>query len=78
VRLVVDTGSHDMGWSRDQVVDSMRKSHAVDEPTIQPRPTATSPGRRRRAATTRTGEDPRVARAGDAAARRGVRHPPLS
>jgi len=24
-----------MGWSRDQVVDYMRKSHAVDEPTIQ-------------------------------------------
>ena len=23
------------GWSRDQVVDYMRKSHAVDEPTIQ-------------------------------------------
>ena len=35
VRLVVDTGIHDMGWRRDQVVDYMRKSHAVDEPTIQ-------------------------------------------
>jgi uncharacterized protein (DUF885 family) len=35
VRLVVDTGIHDMGWSRDQVVDYMRKSHSVDEPTIQ-------------------------------------------
>ena len=35
VRLVVDTGIHDMGWSRDQVVDYMRNSHAVDEPTIQ-------------------------------------------
>jgi uncharacterized protein (DUF885 family) len=35
VRLVVDTGIHDMGWSPDQVVDYMRKSHAVDEPTIQ-------------------------------------------
>jgi uncharacterized protein (DUF885 family) len=32
---VVDTGIHDMGWSRDQVVDYMRKSHAIDEPTIQ-------------------------------------------
>ena len=35
VRLVVDTGIHDMGWSRDQVVDYMRNSHAIDEPTIQ-------------------------------------------
>ena len=35
VRLVVDTGIHDMGWSRDQVVQYMRDSHAVDEPTIQ-------------------------------------------
>ena len=35
VRLVVDTGIHDKGWSRDQVVEFMRKSGAVDEPTIQ-------------------------------------------
>jgi uncharacterized protein (DUF885 family) len=35
VRLVVDTGIHDMGWRREQVVDYMRKSPAVDEPTIQ-------------------------------------------
>ncbi|UWZ84863.1 DUF885 domain-containing protein [Occallatibacter riparius] len=35
VRLVVDTGIHDMNWSRDQVVEYMRKSHSVDEPTIQ-------------------------------------------
>ncbi len=35
VRLVVDTGIHDKGWSRDQVVKYMRDSHAVDEPTIQ-------------------------------------------
>jgi len=35
VRLVVDTGIHDMGWTRDQVVQYMRDSHAVDDPTIQ-------------------------------------------
>ena len=35
VRLVVDTGIHDMDWRRDQVVEYMRNSHAVDEPTIQ-------------------------------------------
>jgi uncharacterized protein (DUF885 family) len=35
VRLVVDTGIHDMDWNRDQVVDYMRQSHAIDEPTIQ-------------------------------------------
>jgi uncharacterized protein (DUF885 family) len=35
VRLVVDTGIHSKGWSRDQVVDFFRKSGAVDEHTIQ-------------------------------------------
>jgi uncharacterized protein (DUF885 family) len=35
VRVVVDTGIHDLGWSRDQVVDYMCKAHAIDEPTIQ-------------------------------------------
>lgn len=35
VRLVVDTGIHSKGWSRDQVVDFFRKSGAVDEPTLQ-------------------------------------------
>jgi uncharacterized protein (DUF885 family) len=35
VRLVVDTGIHSKGWTRDKVVDFFRKSGAVDEPTIQ-------------------------------------------
>lgn len=35
VRLVVDTGIHAKGWTRDQVVDFFRKSGAADEPTIQ-------------------------------------------
>ena len=33
-RLVVDTGIHSKGWTRDQVVEFFRKA-AVDEPTIQ-------------------------------------------
>ena len=35
VRLVVDTGIHSKGWTRDQVVEVMRRTGAVDEPTIQ-------------------------------------------
>src|SRR6202166_689662 len=35
VRLVVDTGIHSKGWNRDQVVEFMRQSGAIDEPTIQ-------------------------------------------
>jgi len=35
VRLVVDTGIHAEGWSRDQVVDFFRQYGPVDEPTIQ-------------------------------------------
>ncbi|MDP9051765.1 MAG: DUF885 domain-containing protein [Acidobacteriota bacterium] len=35
VRLVVDTGIHSKGWSRDQVVDFMRKTGSVDELTLQ-------------------------------------------
>ncbi len=35
VRLVVDTGIHSKGWTRDQVVTFFRESGAVDEPTIQ-------------------------------------------
>jgi uncharacterized protein (DUF885 family) len=35
VRLVVDTGIHSQGWTRDQVVEFFRRSGAIDEPTIQ-------------------------------------------
>ncbi len=35
IRLVVDTGIHSQGWSRDQVVEFFRRYDAVDEPTIQ-------------------------------------------
>src|SRR5271166_2037842 len=35
VRLVVDTGIHAGGWPREQVVDFMRQSGAIDEPSIQ-------------------------------------------
>jgi uncharacterized protein (DUF885 family) len=35
VRLVVDTGIHSEGWSREQAVAYFRKSGAADEPTIQ-------------------------------------------
>ena len=35
VRLVVDTGIHSKGWTREQVVEFFRQSGAVDEPTIQ-------------------------------------------
>jgi uncharacterized protein (DUF885 family) len=35
VRLVVDTGIHSKGWSREQVVAFFRESGSVDEPMIQ-------------------------------------------
>jgi uncharacterized protein (DUF885 family) len=35
VRLVVDTGLHSEGWTRDQVVAFFRESSAIDEPSIQ-------------------------------------------
>lgn len=35
VRLVVDTGVHSQGWTRDQVVEFFRKTGSVDEPMIQ-------------------------------------------
>jgi len=35
VRLVVDTGLHSEGWTRDQVITFFRQSGAIDEPSIQ-------------------------------------------
>jgi uncharacterized protein (DUF885 family) len=35
VRLVVDTGLHSQGWTRDQVVAFFRQTRAIDEPSIQ-------------------------------------------
>jgi len=35
VRLVVDTGIHSKGWTRDQVVDFFRKANVIDEPMVQ-------------------------------------------
>jgi uncharacterized protein (DUF885 family) len=35
VRLVVDTGLHSEGWTRDQVVAFFRRFDAIDEPSIQ-------------------------------------------
>ncbi len=35
VRLVVDTGIHSKGWTRDQVVEFFRKTGVIDEPMIQ-------------------------------------------
>ena len=35
VRLVVDTGIHSKGWTRDQVVKFFRKTGTVDEPMLQ-------------------------------------------
>lgn len=35
IRLVVDTGVHSEGWTRDQMVDYFRAHSAIDEPSIQ-------------------------------------------
>ena len=35
IRLVIDTGVHSEGWTRDQMVEYFRDHSAIDEPSIQ-------------------------------------------
>jgi uncharacterized protein (DUF885 family) len=35
IRLVIDTGVHDMHWSREQMVEYFRRYTAMDEPNVQ-------------------------------------------
>jgi uncharacterized protein (DUF885 family) len=35
IRLVIDTGVHSEGWTRDQMVDYFRAHSAIDEPSMQ-------------------------------------------
>ena len=51
VRLVVDTGMHSKGWTRDQVVDFFRNRQPSMSRPFRPKPIATSRGRRRRSPT---------------------------
>jgi len=51
VRLVVDTGIHAKGWTRDQSWSSCASPALWTNPRSSRRPTDTSPGRRRRSAT---------------------------
>ena len=47
VRLVVDTGIHSKGWTREQVVEFMRSLALLTSRRFSRKPTATLPGRRR-------------------------------
>jgi hypothetical protein len=47
-RLVVDTGIHAKGWTREQAQAYLRENTALSEHEMRPKWTATSPGRARR------------------------------
>ena len=70
MRLVVDTGIHAKGWTRDQSIAYMLSPLGHERrPTRPPRSSATSPFRARRRPTRSGADDPAAAREGEGRAR---------